>query len=240
MRAEYEVRAYDGYAEYDEDRYDKYDRAAMSTTAKKHTFAERFFKSGALAREHAEAGAINGDFDPSSASLNSKGSSKAPQVQSLEHTYVGRVVHSGSNVDGFVDVIDAATVENEAYDHVMFNESANGYTDFEGEDRQRAAFADAYVHEVDDLVEEERKHAAAGIDADFDAENSGRSEVGNAGSRSDPGDGASGDSRSGGGTGDDYDDGPSDGYDDDSAGGNSGGYSPGERTPESRGGYYSG
>ena len=114
MRAEYEVRSYDGYAEYDDDWYDKYDRAAMSTTVKKHTFAERFFKSEALACKHAEVGAINGDFDSSSGSLNSKGSSKAPQVQNLERAYLGRVVHSGSNVDGFVDVIDAATVENEA------------------------------------------------------------------------------------------------------------------------------
>ena len=53
-------------------------------------------------------------------------------------------------------------------------------------------------------------------------------------------DGASDDDRSGGGTGDDYDDGPSDGDDGDDVGGGSGGYSPGERTPESRGGYYSG
>ena len=52
--------------------------------------------------------------------------------------------------------------------------------------------------------------------------------------------GTSDDSRSGGGTGDDYNDGPSDGYDDDDIGGDSGGYSPGERTPESRGGYSSG
>ena len=240
MRAEYEVRAYDGYAEYDEDRYDKYDRAAMSTTAKKHTFAERFFKSGALAREHAKAGAINGDFTSSSGSLNSKGSSKVPQVQNLERAYLGHVVHSGSNVDGFVDVIDAATVENEAYNRVMFDELADGYTDFEGEERRRADFADAHVHEVDDLVEEEREHVVAGIDADFDAESSGRGEVDDAGSRSDSGDGTSDDDRSGGGTGDDYDDGPSDGYDDGDVGGDSGGYSPGERTPEGRGGYDSG
>jgi len=227
MRAEYEVCAYDGYAEYNDDRYDKYDRAAMSTAVKKQTFAEHFFKSGALAREHADAGAVSGNFKSSSGSLNSEGSSKAPQVQNLERAYLGRVVHSGSNVDGFVDVIDAATVENEAYSRVIFDELANGDTDFEGEERRRAHFADAYGHEVEDLVEEEQEHASAWIDADFDAENSGRDEADDAGSRSDHGDGASDDGRSGGGTVDDYDDGPSDGCDDDDVGGGSGGYSPG-------------
>ena len=248
--------AYDSYSEYDDDRNDKYDRSAMRGAVKhEKTFAERYFESKALGRQGAkaeqmrgndfsvaiEAGASNGGSESSSGSLNSGGNSKAPQVQHLERACLSRV-HSGSNVDGFVNMIDAATVENEAYNRVMFDELANGYTDFEGEERRRADFADAYGHEVDDLVEEERKHFAARIDADFDAENSGRSEVDDAGSRSDPGDGASDDSRSRGNTqaGDDYDDGPSDWYDDDDVGGDSSGYSLGERTPESCGGYYSG
>ena len=187
------------------------------------------------------AGASNGDFNSSSGPLNSEGGSKAPQVQGLERAFVTHV-HLGSNIDGFVNMIDAATVENEAYNRAMFDELADGYTDHDHEERRRADFADAYGDEADDLVEEKtqvfgERFFDDGSDAD---KNSGRSEADDAGSRSDPGDGTSDDDRSGGGTGDDYDDGPSDGCDDDDVGGGSGGYSPGERTPESRGGYYSG
>ena len=97
----------------------------MSTAVKGQTFAERFFKSGALARQHAEAGAINGDFNSSSGPLNSEGGSKAPQIQNLERAFVTRVpVHSGSNIDGFVETIDVATVENEAYRRAGFDEFA--------------------------------------------------------------------------------------------------------------------
>ena len=117
---------------------------------------------------------------------------------------------------------------------------SDGDTDFEGEERRRADFADAYGHEVEDLVEEEQEHAAAWIDANFAAEKSGRDEADDAGSHSDPGDSSSDDDRSGGGTGDDYDDETSNGYDDDNVGSDSGGYSLGERMPESLGGYDSG
>ena len=135
----------------------------------------------------------------------------------------------------------AATVENEAYRRAAFNKFAVG-GDHDHEEQRRADFADAYGDEVDDLVEEKAQvFGERFFDDCSDADkNSGRSEADDAGSRSDPGGSASDDDRSGGGTGDDYDDGPSDGCDDDDVGGGSGGYSPGERTPESRGGYYSG
>ena len=51
--------------------------------------------------------------------------------------------------------------------------------------------------------EEARKHAFAGIDADFDAESSGWGEVNDAGSHSDSGGSTSDDDQSGGGTGSD-------------------------------------
>ena len=255
------MHAYDGYSEYDDSRYDEFDRAAMRGAVKhEKTFAKRYFESKARGRQGAktkrmrgndfsvtvEAGASNGCSKLSSGSLDSGGNSKAPQVQHLERAYLSRV-HSGSNVNGFVDVIDAATVENEACRRAAFNEFAVG-GDHEGEEQRRADFADAYGLGVDDLVEDEHKHIVAEGGYPDDNRNgcsdadgsSGRSEVDEAGSRSDPGDGASDDDQSGDGTGDDYDDGPSDGYDDGDVGGDSGGYSPGERTPEGRGGYDSG
>ena len=154
MRVEYGVRAYDGYSEYDDDRYDKYDRAAMRGAVKhEKTFAEHYFESKALRRQGAKAkqmrgndfrvavkaNASNGGSKSSSGSLNSRGNSKVPQVQHLEHACLSRV-HSGSNVDGFVNVIDAATVENEAYRRVAFDKFAVG-DDHESEEQRCADFA---------------------------------------------------------------------------------------------------
>ena len=45
------------------------------------------------------------------------------QVQGLEHAFVTHV-HSGSNIDRFVSIIDAATVKNEACNCAMFDKLA--------------------------------------------------------------------------------------------------------------------